>query len=103
MTDSMVHCSICKVQILELPAYKYCECEHCEGHQISGFKMGCEHEGNVNLADLQKTINRYRSGALDDIIRGYKKDKAKREGVEKRVRPFVAKGVEEKHEPTKKS
>ena len=42
-------------------------------------------------------------GGLNDIIRSFKEDKAKREGVEKRVRPFVAKGVEEKHEPTKKS
>ena len=90
MSDLMGRCGICNVPIKELPAYEYCECEHCEGHRISGYKMGCEHDGNVNLMDLQKTINHYRSGALDEIVRSYKEDKAQRKGAEERVRPFVA-------------
>ncbi len=99
----MARCSVCKTPILELPKYKYCECSYCEGHEISGYKMGCKHHGAVDMLDMMNIINSYRSGALDEVIRSYKEDKTQREGTKERVRPVVEEVVEEVNDPPKKS
>ena len=102
MTESMARCSICKVQILELPAYEYCKCEDCKGHQISKAKMGCEHQGAIDLPDLITTINHYRSEALDEIIRSYKEDAKKNAAYQEAVRPFVESLVKAADKSSKK-
>lgn len=93
-------CSVCKTPIKELPTYEYCECEHCEGHQISGYKMGCEHYGAIDLPDVMRTINTYRGNALDDIIRSFKEDRARQETTKDKVRADVEPVIEEVDEPS---
>ena len=67
--SEMPRCSVCGAKVKALPEYKYCGCEFCEGHQVKGWVMGCEHQGSIDVPDMMRQINTFRSGTLDMLMK----------------------------------